>query len=115
MFVLQPETNERAKPQPKPGGAAINYSDNQINGAHPKERLERVHGKEIADGEKDERAKRSRAAERYCPTASAQLACNHSSQRDAECACNRGQKTDREQRITEEKAAQAQEQRRKRR
>ena len=96
MFVLQPETDERAEPQPKPGRAAIDNPDEQINGAHPKQRLKRVHGKEIADREKEERAKRSGAAERDCPTPSAKLARDHPGQGNVECARNRWKETDRE-------------------
>src|SRR4029453_9795961 len=67
MFVLQPETEKPPEQQPKPGRAAIDNPNEQINGAHPKQRLKRVHGKEIAEAEKDERAKRSGAAENDSP------------------------------------------------
>jgi hypothetical protein len=96
MFVLQAETNDRAKPQPKPGRTAIDNPDEQINEAHPKQRLKRVHRKEIADREKNERAKRSGAAERDCPTPSAKFARDHPGQGNVECARNRWKETNRE-------------------
>src|SRR5439155_25166391 len=48
MFVLQTETDEHTEPQSKPGRTAVDDPDEQINGAHPKQRLKRVHGKEMA-------------------------------------------------------------------
>src|SRR5882724_4014667 len=115
MFVFQSETDDSAEPQPKVWRAAVNDSDEQINGAHPKQRFERVHGKEIADAEKDERAKRSCAAERDCPTPSAKLARDHPGQGNVECARNRWKETDCEKGIAEQDAAQPNKQRGKRR
>jgi hypothetical protein len=115
VFVLQPETDNRAEPQPKPGRAAIDDPDKQINSDHPEQRFKRVHGKEIAHGQKDERAKRSGAAEGNRPTPAAEFTRDQPGQSNTECTRNRWKETDCEERIPDQDTAQPNKERGKRR
>src|SRR6266446_2872345 len=87
MLVLETEPGEHTEPEPESRRTPVDDADHQINASHPENRLERVHGKEIAVDQKHERAKRRRAAERDCPVASAQFACDRAGERDRSRAC----------------------------
>ena len=87
MFILETEPGKHAEPQPESVRTAVDDAHEQINASHPEEWLERVHGKEIAVGQKHERAKRRRAAKRDRPVAPAQRARDRAVERDRCRAC----------------------------
>ena len=87
----------------------------KINASHPEKRLERVHGKEIADCQIEQRAERTRAGERDRPRASAELARDHACERNDRRARQRREQANRKKRIAQEQLAQSKKQDRQRR
>src|SRR5437867_5933398 len=95
MFILETEPGKHAEPQPESVRTAVDDAREQINASHPEERLECVHGKEIAVDQKHERAKRRRAAERDRP-APTEFACDRAGEHDRSRACERREQSNRE-------------------
>jgi hypothetical protein len=107
MFVFKTEPQQKAQPKPKLWRAAVYNADKQIDASHPEQRLKRVHGKEIANSQKEQRGQRGRAAERDRPSASAQFARDRACERNGRCARQRWEQANRKQRIAKEDLAQS--------
>ena len=115
MLVLDTETGEKADPEPKSGGAAVDDSNKQIDTTHPKKRFERVHGKEIAVDDVDRGGERSGAAQTDRPASTAQSARDQTSENDGAGTREGREQPDSMERITEERPAQPDQQDRQRR
>src|SRR6266481_9879402 len=108
MFVFNADSEQHAEPKPKHRRTTVNDADDKINASHPKQRLERVHGKEIADCQIEQRADRARACKSNGPSASAQFARDYACERDC-CGTRQGrEETNRKKRIAQEQLAQSQ-------
>ena len=102
VFVFEPDSGAYAEPDPQLCVACFDHAHDEPDAAQPEQRLERVHGQQIVETEDSRRHKhrdRSEALRKQFP---AQLARNHSSERNFSRSRERRQKPDGRKRIAQQ-------------
>ena len=104
MLVLEPYAREHAKQQPQTLVAAFDDLDGDKRGAHPEERLERIHRQQVVEAEIKRRRNHRNARQDLRVGPRAQLARNQPREQDLQPRCKRWQEAQRVQRISQRHA-----------
>src|SRR5213082_1629468 len=97
MLVLDSEPGNYAQPNPGLRRCAVNNSAEQVDRARPKQRLINIGRIKIAHREQKQTSEHTGAGERNPPDAPTELACEHASESNGKCACQRRKSPQREQ------------------
>src|SRR6266436_5427197 len=109
MFIFQPEAEERPAGEQEFRFVEIAGSEEEVHRAHPKERLERVHGEArgVAEDYGSEKDRKARQAD--SETFAAELARDQSGDEDFRALRERGKRANGVERIAESETADARE------
>ena len=99
MLVQNTESGYHTEKQPEPFVSAIENAQSDSNASHPEDRLKRIHGEKIIEGEVDGRAKHRERGKELRESSTANFARNPAAEKNLCRSGKSGKKTQREERI----------------